>query len=78
MLRKSGDQYLAQLTLLTDNEITFLKFSSTEMTYKEIAKKMYISPRTIDNYRDALFDKLDIRSRVGLAMYAIKNGIVSF
>lgn len=64
--------------MLTENEITFLKFSSTEMTYKEIANYMYISPRTVDNYRDQLFDKLNIRSRVGLAMYAIKNGIVSF
>ncbi len=63
---------------LSDKEITFLKFSSSEMTYKEIAKQMYISPRTVDNYRDSLFDKLQIKSRVGLAMYAIKNGIVQF
>ena len=78
VFRSSGKLYSAPSILLTDNEITFLKLSSTEMTYKEIAQKMYISPRTIDNYRDALFDKLDIKSRVGLAMYAIKNGIVSF
>ena len=46
------------------------------MTYKEIADKMFLSPRTIDGYRDALFEKLDIKTRVGLVMYAIKNGIV--
>ena len=63
---------------LTDNEIIFLRFSCSEMTYKEIAKQMYISPRTIDNYRDSLFEKLQVKSRVGLAMYAIKNGIVNF
>ena len=63
--------------LLTENEITFLKLSSTEMTYKEIARQMYISPRTIDNYRDSLFEKLNVKSRVGLAMYAVKNGIVA-
>lgn len=78
IMRDSGNHYGSHTAVLSDNEITFLKFSSTEMTYKEIAQKMYISPRTIDNYRDALFDKLDVRSRVGLAMYAIKNGIVSF
>ena len=77
-VRTSVNQSSVPSVLLSDNEITFLKFSSTEMTYKEIAQKMYISPRTIDNYRDALFDKLDVRSRVGLAMYAIKNGIVAF
>ncbi|MCW3114052.1 MAG: response regulator transcription factor, partial [Segetibacter sp.] len=48
----------------------------TELTYKEIADKMFISPRTIDNYRDDLFKKLEVKTRVGLAMYAIKNGIV--
>lgn len=63
---------------LSEKEITFLKFSSSELTYKEIAKQMYISPRTVDNYRDSLFDKLQLKSRVGLAMYAIKNGIVQF
>jgi len=63
--------------ILNDNEITFLKLVASEMTYKEIAQKMLISPRTIDNYRDALFLKLNVKSRVGLAMYAIKSGIVT-
>ncbi|MBE7169982.1 MAG: response regulator transcription factor [Williamsia sp.] len=76
--RNPGKSFTTYPVMLTDNEITFLKFSSTEMTYKEIATEMFISPRTVDNYRDQLFDKLNIRSRVGLAMYAIKNGIVSF
>lgn len=76
--RNPTRSFTAYPVMLTDNEITFLKFSSTEMTYKEIATEMFISPRTVDNYRDQLFDKLNIRSRVGLAMYAIKNGIVSF
>ena len=61
---------------LTDREIEFLKLACTEMTYKEIADKMYLSPRTIDGYRDALFEKLDIKTRVGLVLYAIRNNIV--
>jgi two-component system invasion response regulator UvrY len=64
-------------TLLSENEIAFLKLAATELTYKEIAQKMQISPRTIDNYRDALFIKLNVKSRVGLSMYAVKTGIVS-
>ncbi len=47
------------------------------MTYKEIADKMFVSPRTIDGYRDALFEKLNLKTRVGLVMYAIKNEIVN-
>jgi DNA-binding NarL/FixJ family response regulator len=62
--------------LLNEREIEFLKLACTEMTYKEIADKMFLSPRTIDGYRDALFEKLQLKTRVGLVMYAIKNGIV--
>lgn len=62
---------------LNSREVEFLKLACTEMTYKEIAVKMYLSARTIDGYRDSLFEKLAVKSRVGLVLYAIKNGIVS-
>lgn len=67
----------ASLAQLSDREIEFLKLACSELTYKEIADKMFLSPRTIDGYRDALFEKLNVKTRVGLVMYAIKNGIVS-
>lgn len=62
---------------LTAREIEFLKYSCTEMTYKEIADKMFVSVRTVEGYRDNLCEKLDLKTRVGLAMYAVKNGIAS-
>ncbi|MGG9962066.1 response regulator [Ferruginibacter sp. SUN106] len=65
------------LANLNERETDFLKYACTEMTYKEIADKMFVSPRTIDGYRDGLFDKLHVKTRVGLVIYAIKNGIVS-
>lgn len=61
---------------LTSREIEFLKLSCTEMTYKEIADHMHLSPRTIDGYRDSLFEKLNIRNRVGLVLFAIRHNIV--
>jgi two-component system invasion response regulator UvrY len=73
-LDEDGD--VRNLSPLNEREIQFLKFACTEMTYKEIADKMFLSPRTIDGYRDALFEKLNLKTRVGLVMYAIKNGIV--
>ena len=72
---EGGD--LKNLVPLNDRETEFLKYSCTELTYKEIADKMFVSPRTIDGYRDALFEKLKLKTRVGLVMYAIKNGIVN-
>ncbi|MGB0879319.1 MAG: response regulator transcription factor [Polaribacter sp.] len=71
----SEDSIDANLKLnLSEREIEFLKYTTTEMTYKEISEKMFCSPRTIENYRDSLFEKLALKSRVGLAVYALKNG----
>jgi len=61
---------------INPKEIEFLKLASTEMTYKQIADQMALSPRTIDGYRESLFEKLNIKSRVGLVLYAIRNRIV--
>ncbi|MCV6629005.1 MAG: response regulator transcription factor [Flavobacteriaceae bacterium] len=58
-------------------EIEFLKWVCTEKTYKEIAQEMFLSPKTIDGYRENLFEKLNVRSRVGLVLYAIKNKIIN-
>jgi DNA-binding CsgD family transcriptional regulator len=68
---------IKMLNNLNDREIEFLKHACTELTYKEIAEKMHLSPRTIDGYRDILFEKLEVRTRVGLVMYAIKSSIVA-
>jgi two-component system invasion response regulator UvrY len=65
-----------QLQALTPKEMEFLRLVCTEWTYKEIADRMFISPRTVDIYRDQLFEKLGVRTRVGLAMYALRNKIV--
>lgn len=60
---------------LSEREIEFIKLACTEKTYKEIADQMSLSPRTIDGYRDSLFQKLDLKTRTGIVVYAIKNGI---
>lgn len=61
---------------LNERELTFLKLACSEKTYSEIASEMYLSERTIDGYRESLFKKLNVKTRVGLVMYAIKNGLV--
>jgi DNA-binding NarL/FixJ family response regulator len=63
---------------LTAKEAEFLKLSCSELTYKEIADKMNVSPRTIDNYRESLFQKLNLKSRTGLVLYAVQNEIFKF
>jgi DNA-binding NarL/FixJ family response regulator len=58
---------------LTDKERHFLNLVCSEMTYKEIAHEMGLSTRTVEGYRDHLFTKLNVKSRVGLVLYAIKT-----
>jgi len=61
---------------ISANELKFLQLSCSELTYKEIADKMNLSPHTIDNYREALFHRFEIRSRTGLVLFAIKNQLI--
>jgi two-component system, NarL family, invasion response regulator UvrY len=64
--------------MLSDQELQFLKLACSDLTYKEIAQQMGLNPRSVDALRDQLFTKLDVKSRVGLAMVAIRHGIVTF
>jgi len=75
--KNNENQTSIEKAILSDADINFMKLACSELTYKEIAIKMKITPRAIDNFRDMLFDKLNIKSRVGLAIYAYKNGLVS-
>jgi two-component system invasion response regulator UvrY len=52
--------------------------SCSELKYKEIAVEIQLSPRAVNALRDQLFNRLDVKSRVGLAMYAIRHGLVNF
>lgn len=70
------DKTSIEKSLPSEIEVEFLKLASTDMTYKEIAMVMKLTPRAVDSYRDALFEKLDVKSRVGLAIFSIRNGIV--
>jgi DNA-binding NarL/FixJ family response regulator len=58
---------------LKEREKDFIKLACSEMTYKEIADIMFLSPKTIDGYRDSVFTKLDVKSRVGLVLFALKH-----
>jgi two-component system, NarL family, invasion response regulator UvrY len=40
------------------------------------ATLMFLSAKTIDGYRNSLFDKFGVRSRTGLALFAVRNGLV--
>jgi two-component system, NarL family, invasion response regulator UvrY len=79
LFRKGNDNNNAlQSAMLTEQELEFLKQACSDLTYKEIAMKMHLNPRSVDTLRDQLFTKLDVKSRVGLAMVALRHGVVVF
>lgn len=66
---------LHKTTSLSERENQFLRYCCSEMTYKEIGNAMHVSPRTAEGYSKSLCEKLGLKSRVGLVLYAIKNKI---
>lgn len=78
LFRNNDNALSLQNAMLSDQELEFLKLACSDMTYKEVAQRMGLNPRSVDNLRDQLFTKLDVKSRVGLAMFAIRHGIERF
>lgn len=77
LLKIKAEEKIANelIASLKNTEKEFIRLACSEMTYKEIAEKMFLSPKTIDGYRDSVFSKLDVKSRVGIVLFAIKNGL---
>jgi len=78
LFSKSQEHSMLMKSMLSEMEIRFLRWVCTDLTYKEIAKEMHLNVRAIDNMRDNLFGKLEVKNRVGLVMYSIRHGIKAF
>lgn len=61
---------------LTPMEIRVLKQLNSDLSYKEIAQNMKTTTRSIEGYRDSLFKKLNVNSRVSLVVLGIQMGII--
>lgn len=61
---------------ITTREMEFLHLACSDLTYKQIAHQMKLAERTIDGYRESLFQKMGVQSRVGLCLEAIRQGLV--
>jgi DNA-binding NarL/FixJ family response regulator len=57
---------------LNEREKEFIKWACSDLTYADIAEKMCVSPRTIDGYRESVFQKMNVKSRQTLAMEAVR------
>ena len=63
-------------TELTALETEILELICHEYTAVEIAKRLFISERTVEGHRNHLLLKTGAKNTAGLVIYAVKNGIV--
>src|SRR6188768_481743 len=61
----------------SEREQEVLKMICEEKTAAEIAKEIFLSPRSVEGIRQRLIEKVGVRNTAGLVMFAIKNGIVT-
>jgi DNA-binding NarL/FixJ family response regulator len=75
-IQNSVDYFRKQNVLFSDKELEFIKWACTPLTFKEIGEKMFIATRSVENYRDAVFGKLEISTRQELAIYSVQNKLI--
>ncbi|HMT75314.1 MAG TPA: response regulator transcription factor [Chitinophagaceae bacterium] len=61
---------------LSDKEKDVLRFICMEFTAAEIAKKMEISPRTVEAIKDRLMERFGSKNTAGLVFFAVKNNLI--
>ena len=60
----------------SEKELEYINWFCTELSYKEIAAQLHISPRTVEDHSYAIQEKMEVKSRIGLVLFAVKHGIV--
>jgi DNA-binding NarL/FixJ family response regulator len=61
--------------ILTDRETEILRHVAKGLSAKQIAERLSLSHRTVENHVQATFRKLQVANRVELARYAIEHGL---
>jgi DNA-binding NarL/FixJ family response regulator len=62
---------------LTDREAEILRMVGTGLSYKQIADRLVLSHRTVQNHVQSTLTKLHLHNRVDLVRYAIEHGLNS-
>jgi len=62
---------------LKENELKFLQLCCSDLNYNEIAARMFLSPKTIDNYRGDLFKRFKVKNRIGLVIFGLRNKLIN-
>jgi two-component system, NarL family, invasion response regulator UvrY len=76
--KQEKDPRKAIMERLTEREREFLKLvcNEAEYTYEQIASMMQVHRRTVDGYREAVFEKFEIKSKTGLVLFLVRNDLL--
>lgn len=77
LLKENTSQPVFDKSALTEREIEILKLICREKSNKEIAETLNVALRTVDFHRSNIYQKTQTQTSAGLAIYAVKNGIIS-
>ena len=66
-----------RLPNITEQEMAVLRQCCSDLSYAEIARRLGTTARSVEGHRDALFKKLNVNSRVSLALYAVHTGLIT-
>jgi DNA-binding NarL/FixJ family response regulator len=72
-----ADASSTRLSQLSDRELEVLRYIASGLSKKEIAERMHLSVKTVQNHADRMMQKIDIHDRVELARFAIREGLVT-
>ncbi len=64
--------------LLSNREIEIIRLICDELTMKEIAKKLNISEKTVQNHRFNIMEKLGVHNTAGIVKCAIRNLLLEY
>lgn len=78
LFKQRRRNFTVEHLMLSDMEIEFLKLSATDMSYIKIGEALHVSKAHINSFRQTLFAKLKVHSRIELVAYAFQNGILTF
>jgi len=62
---------------LTDRELEIVRLVAAGKKNKEVAEQLAISERTVRTNLTSVFQKLGVRDRIGLVMYALRHGLTA-
>jgi two-component system, NarL family, response regulator NreC len=76
--KTTPQQTISSIENLSKREEEIIQLICMQFTTEQIAEKLFLSPKTVNGYRNSLLQKTGAQNVVGLVIYAVKNGLVKF